>query len=211
MGSVRAAVRPAEAIVQIVFDLGLYGEGEIPVWLDRKPNPARYYPCRAHSGARIARWAAYQELEHSAEVAVGLPRTAEFVYRSSVLWAWTSSPAEAVRAKTFKPVPHIVLRIGNSSERLLLWVLNAPASEAKTRLYCERISYCLKAPRTRCTPEELRVPLPGTFMRLDRGKPAPVLVTRLADVDRGLDVEQIAGNLREPPPRDAWRERQKRG
>lgn len=210
MGSVRVAVRPAEAIAQLVFYLGLSGDGELPVFVDAAPNPRRRYDCAAltRAGAGIGRFSARQDAECNAEVAIGLPRTAEFVYRSSVLYAWVSGSAQASAAKRFKPVPHIVLRIGNSSERLLIWVLKRPVSEEKALRYCERISYCLGAARTRCKPDALRVPLPGTFMRAGRQRPAPVLVTRLADVARGLDAEQIAGRLREPPSRDLWRERQ---
>jgi len=191
-----------EAINQLSWHLGYHGDGELPVFLDGRPNPTHRLPCSnlPRTGERLARIAAYNDLQHSSEVAIGLPRIAEFVYQSTMLWSWISGSVSEKLAKTFAPAPSIVLRIGSSSVRLLLWVLRNPIVEEEARLLNERISYVLKAPRTRCKPEILRCPLPGTFARSGRQRPAPVLLTRL-QVVRGLEAEQVAGGLREPPER----------
>jgi hypothetical protein len=110
-----------------------------------------------------------------------------------------------VRARRFRPVPSIVLRFGGSSDRLLLWGLDEPVSVFELAARNERLSYALRAPRTRCDAGGLRVPLPGTFLRLGRQRPAPVLVTRMDAASYSL--AEVSGRLKDPPSRDAWRER----
>lgn len=201
------AIAPADAIQEIVFQLS-YAGGTLPLYVDGLPNPAHVLGHDVRLGERVAAIARRLDYSESREVAIGLPTTAEYVYRSTVLWAWVKGSDQARRAAAFTPPPSIVLRIGSSSERLLLWALRNPIGEGSATLFNERISYALRAPRTRSPVEKLRVPLPGTFMRVDRSVPAPVLVTRMKCV-KGLDAEQIVARLKDPPPKDAWRERKR--
>lgn len=208
MSPPRVAVTPAQAIAHLTFLLGYEKAGELPVYTDGKPNPEHRLPCDEilRSGERLARIAAKLDLEDSAEVAIGLPRVHELVYSSTVLWAWVNGKEQVARASKFKPMPSVVLKIGSAgSERLMIWVLNKPVSDTQCFELNERISYALHAPRTRSKPDALRVPLPGTFMRVGRKLAAPVLLTRL-HVECGLDYRKFAG-LKEPPPKDAWKNR----
>lgn len=205
-------IAPANAIAELAFAIGYETSGHLPVYLDGRPNPSSYLPCNSivRTGQRLAHLAAAMDLQESAEVAVGLPRIKEFVYSSSILWAWAKGSEQVGLAAKFTPKPSIVLRIGPAaSERLLIWVLRQPVTEEKATQLNARISYALHAPRTRSKPEDLRIPLPGTFARVGRSRPAPVLVTRLC-VERGHVAEKVAGKLKDPPVNDAWRERQER-
>lgn len=206
--TVQVAVRPAAAISELAFCLGYEQAGEIPLYVDGKPNASHYLPCAdiTRTGQRLARLAHTLDLEQSAEVAIGLPRKAEFVYSCTALHAWVSGTEQVKLASKFSPKPSIVLKVGSSSERLLLWILKNPVSETKAALLNSRLSYALRAPRTRSKPEALRVPLPGSFARVGRGRPAPILLTRL-HVISGQDAEKVAGRLKDPPANDAWRDR----
>lgn len=204
----RVAIRPEEACKQLAWTLAYQREGELPVFVDGFPNPHRRLRCSdLRTPERVARMAYLLDLHESREVAVGLPHVAEFVYSSTVLWAWVAGGDQEARAARFRPLPSIVLKVGGSSERLLLWVLRNPVNAADAERFNVRISYALRAPRTRSRPEALRVPMVGTFMRVGRRVPAPILVTRWQPDTDLLEAQQIAGRLREPPPADAWRER----
>lgn len=212
MSAPRVAITNAGAIQELAFSLGYHG-GDLGVYLDGKPNPAHQLSCeppRTRAGERLARIAANADLEHSAEVAIGLPTIKEFVHYSTVLWAWVKSGEQVARAARFKPAPSIVLKIGGSSERLLIWVLRQPIASQLVEPHNARISYCLHAPRTRSKPEALRVPLPGTFMRVGRSVPAPILLTRLSVGPQLHTFEQITGRLKDPPPKDAWKDAKRR-
>jgi hypothetical protein len=208
VSSPRVALTPADAIREIAWLAGYSREGEFPIYVNGKPNAAQRLPCRdvLRAGERLGRIAAALDMDQSAEVAVGLPRIAEFVYSTTLLHAWTTTGDAEKRAARFNPLPSIVLKVGGSKERLLMWVLRNPISEEKARILNARIAYCLGAPRTRSKPEQLRIPLPGTFARVGRSRPAPILLTRL-HVERGHLAEKVAGGLREPPDPEAWRER----
>lgn len=211
MSPPRVAVRPAEAIEEISFALGYHG-GDLPVYLNGAPNPHRRLSCenpRARAGVRLARLAAHLDHAESAEVAVGLPTRQEFVYHSTVLWCWVKSGDSVKRAGRFKPAPSIVLKLGASQERLLIWVLNQPVDVALVEPHNARLAYALHAPRTRCKPEKLRLPLPGTFIRQGRSRPSPVLVTRLSVGPKLHAWDRITGDLKDPPPSDAWKERRR--
>lgn len=202
------AIRPSDAIERLGFMLSWLGEGELPVYVDGQPNPVSRESCgNPATPRRIARMAHSFDFDDSYEVALGLPRTAEYVYHSTILWAWISSGEQEQRAFGFSPAPTVVLRIGKAKERLLIWPLRNPLLEQDARAANVRIAYALHTPRTRGAPERLRVPLPGTFMRVGRTRPAPILLSRFDD-EHTFVAQDVVGKLREPPPIDAWRERQ---
>lgn len=208
--SVSVAVTPAAAIAEIAWHAAYMREGELPVYVNGNPNPVHRLACRdvLRAAKRLGHISAALDMDRSAEVAIGLPRVAEFVYSTTILHAWLTSGDAEKRAARFKPMPSIVLKLGGSKERLLMWVLRKPVSDDKARTYNARLAYCLGAPRTRSKPEDLRVPLPGTFVRVGRERPAPILLTRL-HVERGHLAEKVAGGLKEPPDPNAWRDRQR--
>lgn len=207
MTAPRVAMRPDEAVRQLVFMLSWLGEGRLPVYLDGLPNPTMRERCESpHTPRRVANAARHFDFDSSFEVAVGLPRTAEFVYNCTILWAWVKTGEQERRAAKFTPAPAVVLKVGDSKERLMIWPLRNHVLESRARDLNGRLSYALHAPRTRGVPERLRVPLPGTFMRVGRLRPAPIVLTRF-DADTTFEADEVAGALREPPALDAWREK----
>lgn len=191
----------SEAVPILAFSLGYTGT-PLPLYIDAKPNPFRNVSkpwCRLEGIAKAL------DHQRSVEVAVGLSQIGGYVTQSTVLWSWVKGSEQVKRAQGFKPRPSIVLKIGASSERLLIWTLRNPVNTAISDAYNARISYALRAPRTRSKAEALRIPVPGTFLRLGRARPAAVLVTRC--LLGGLDYQRVAGDLKDPPPADAWKEK----
>lgn len=191
-------VEPEEAAAFIAFMLGWPG-GDLPVYVDGRRSFG--LSCAALAGPRL--WDRARRLEQSwgVDVEAALPSMVSV----PCLWAWVASPDSLKGAARFRPAPSLVLRFGGSSERLLLWGLRETLTYGQTLAFNERLSYRLRAPRTRCDPASLRVPLPGTFRHGGRVRPVPVVVTRMELGD--YEAARVAGWLKDPPPRDAWRER----
>lgn len=125
--------------------------------------------------------------------------------QTAVLWAWVEGSEQVAAAKRFRPAPSFVLRMGETaSRRLLIWTMAEPIGAADAEILNRRIAYRLRAPQKWAALEALRVPLPGTQLKVGRKRPVPVVVTRM-QMD-GFDAS-FADRLREPPPRDAWRQR----
>ena len=86
-----------------------------------------------------------------------------------MLLAWVESRDSAQRvARRFKPLPAVVLRMGSSCRRLCLWPLSEILPWAAVESANKRIAYSLHAPQKYATPDALRIPLPGTFLRIGR-------------------------------------------
>ena len=189
---------PAEAAHYLAFLLG-WGGGKVPVFRDGQQTPV--FSVEA-DGEGLWRRAHRLDMEHDAQVELGLPLEHRFAGASTVLWAWVGAQSLSA-AHRFRPHPSMVLRFGGGSERLMLWALTDPIGWPSIKPHNERLAYALRAPRTRCDAEKLRVPLPGTFLRCGRARPVPVLVTRMDD---SLDTFSL-GRLKDPPSRDAWKQR----
>lgn len=185
----------------------------MPVWIDdgkRRPWPS-YFPCEP-CGELWRRLQAALELHdhrHSRDVELALPEPkpeALGAAWSTILWCWVEGKDQVWRAGTqFSPAPTMVLRIGEGSKRLLLWWLKEPIAHGEIEPANRKIAYALHAKQKLGHPGELRIPLPGSLIRVDRARPASVVVTRLTDDT--YTCRRIVGQLREPPDRDAWRER----
>jgi hypothetical protein len=206
----RAFLRPEGANAELAFLLSyVEPHGEVPLYIDGLPKPLHHLRCAdPKTPQRVARMACNLDFYESVEVALGLACTQGHVYSAPLLWAWIRGGEQEQRAAKFRPLPSLVLRIGSSSERLLGWTLKHPVAAHEADLLNARLAYALHAPRTRSKCAALRLPLPGTFMRVGRSQPAPVLVTRW-QIDRPFDAAAIAGDLREPPAPDAWRQRRR--
>lgn len=196
------------SVAEIGWLLGYHG-GELPVYVDQKPNPARLLSFdseRARSSNRLAAAVAHLDGRLSHEVAVGLPQIKGYVHNCTVLWAWVKGSEQMQWAQKFarRSAPTIALQLGSSSERLLLWALKTPVAEISAEAANARLSYALHAPRTRSKPTALRIPMPGTYLRVGRERPAAVTLTRMEDDVYTLD--ELTGALKEPPARDAWKE-----
>lgn len=188
----RAIVPPADAIAYLTWAVGWAG-GRVPVFIDGAREP-RLHVCH-NDGARLAELAERWDHKANAQVELGLPADHG---QSTVLWAWVESKDSAMRAwRRFRPTPAVVLRIGSSCRRLCIW----PLAETVPALLVEgankRIAYALRCPQKWANPDVLRVPLPGTFIRLGRKRPAAVVATRL-ELDT-FSREQVVGRLKDPP------------
>jgi hypothetical protein len=172
------------------------------VFIDGSELPSLRLKCERGMGARLYEKTEEFDMRRSAQLEVGLPLKDGC---ATVLWAWSRSPESTARAARFRPEPAMVLRFGKGAERLMLWGLREPVPSVSIEPHNERISYALRAPRTHCRPDKLRVPLPGTFLRVGRSRPVPVVPTRMELTD--YTRSEITDRLKDPPPRDAWRER----
>lgn len=199
------AVSGLEAAESLVLMLGCNG-GRIPVFVDNGAHPAFGLSCDDGKlpGGRLWARAERLDFDESRQVTVGLPTVKGDVGWSMVLWAWVTGSEQLARAARFKPAPTMVLRFGDSSDRLMLWALKKPIPWAMIEPHNDRVAYALGASRARCQGEYLRVPLPGTFLRVRRSRPSPVLVTRL-DLTAVYDLAQVTGRLKDAPSKDAWR------
>ncbi len=103
----------------------------------------------------------------------------------------------------------MALQEGSSSRRLLLWALEESVDFFSIEEANRRIAYHLRAVQKHGDPDALRVPAPGTFLRVGRSRPVPVVVSRLEP--DFYTVAGVAGRLKEPPPKDAWLTKIKEG
>ena len=123
----------------------------------------------------------------------------------TVLWASVRGTDQVKRARRFPHPPAIVLKLGSGSERLMMWLLDEPFPFVRAQAANEQLCYRFRAPRTRCEPDQLQVPVPGTFLRHGRKRPAPVSVTRCEFETIGAG--RLLAGLLVPPPKDAWKSR----
>lgn len=198
---VRAVASQADAIAYLSLCIGWAG-GLIPVYLNGARSAHGYVTVSAnpHAGVELARRAAHYDHAENAQVEIGLPegRRGAGPSRCSVLWAWLESRESAQRAARFKPMPGLVLRMGTSCRRLCIWPLKDVLAWADAESANKKIAYALHAPQKYAQPERLRIPLPGTFLRVGRKQPAPVVITRL-ELEHYAGGE-ITGRLKDPPP-----------
>jgi hypothetical protein len=172
--------------------LPLYRDGAGPKWCMRGGLLPRF----------VERWS-------DLEVASGLACDSahiETLTSSMILWAWVEGGEQVGRAQQFTPKPSLVLRMGKGcSRRLLIWALRNPIDTNEAEEANRRIAYRLGAQQKPGRPGLLRVPIPGSMLKVGRAKPVPVLVTRITTDDF---APGFTAKLPEPPPRDAWRKRQ---
>lgn len=154
----------------------------------------------------LVRLVEHFDCEHSDEVQLRLPeaRPGAGPCGATALWAVVSGKAQCERAFRFRPLPSVVLRAGGS-RRVLLWPLRRWADYFEVEDLNKRIAYRLGAKQCDGLPEALRIPAPGTCLRVGRSRPIPVVVSRLEAV--AFMPEQVAGRLRKPPEVDQskWR------
>lgn len=197
MSRVRTVDAPLDEILGcLVFLLGWNG-GRLPVYLDGGSSPATVLSGGVSKLARqLQQRAARWDLEESRQVELGVPRLADGSV--SALWATTDTRESAMRAHRFRPAPSMVLRFGASARRLIIWGLSEPVPGMLAEHGNKKIAYALHAPYRMVDPDKLRVPLPGTFLRVGRVRPAPVLVT-LLEPAATYQRSQITARLKDPP------------
>jgi hypothetical protein len=140
--------------------------------------------------------------DHSDEILLGLPepKPKSGPMGATILWARTEGKSQTDKAFKLRPMPTMVLREGGSSRRLLVWALRRWADYFEVQDLNARIAYRLGAKQCDGLPERLRIAAPGTCLRVGRGRPIPVVVSRLEPVS--YLPEQVAGRLRKPPEVD---------
>lgn len=169
---------------------------------DRSSRVAHsWFDARGREGRRlIAATVRRLDERFSPEITMCLPRKTRgwgTVTESTVLWARVEGSVQVARAHAFRPSPTIVLRDGASSRRLLLWALERPLGWSDTVRAGKRLAYALHAVQKHSDPEELRIPVPGTCLRLGRKRPAAVRVGRLSyDM---FTPRELVGQLKDPP------------
>lgn len=192
-------VEPAEALWALLLLLGWKG-GEIPVYLDGS-GPITWVDLAslARGTTALARNVERWDRVQSRQVEIGLPQVRGIgPEQSTVLWAWAESRDSVKRAVRRRPAPTMVLRMGTSCRRLLIWALRETVPSISVEAANKRLSYVLRAPQVQADPEKLRIPVPGTFLRVGRKRPVPVLVT-LVDTDRTYWRKDVVGRLKDPP------------
>lgn len=161
---------------------------------------------RCRPGSRLMAAVAKRADAEGAEVSIGLPERSpgRGVGRCTVLWCWVEGSEQVARAMRFRPRPSVVIRT-SGSRRLLLWGLSQAIGYQFIAPFNRKLAYALRAPQKWAAPEALRIPWPGTSLRIGRARPVLVVVTRMNSDP--LTWEQVVGRLREPPSRDAWKGR----
>lgn len=173
--------------------------GAFPVYLDGHDSPDTRVTGSGRLADRAARW----DFADSRQVEVGIPDLASLDV--TILWSWVETRDQARRAVRFRPLPSLVLKMGGSARRLCIWALNEQAPYVLAESGNKKLSYALHAPQKYARPEKLRIPLPGTFLRVGRSRPSPVLVTRLEA--SSFARSQVVATLRDPPK--PWHVRQR--
>lgn len=208
-----SAAQAAQANSALAFMLGWSRPAWMPVYQDREGRSIVnwHHVGVPGAGPLLGRHVRTLDELYSYEIAYGLPRRERGAgaARGTVLWARVEGKDQLKRARTFRPLPTCVLQEGSSTRRLLIWALWEPADFFAIQEANRRIAYHLRAVQKHGEPDALRVPAPGTFMRMGRSRPAPVVVTRLEP--DFFTAAGVAGRLREPPPKDAWLSRIKEG
>ncbi len=191
-------VSAQDAIGFLAF-LVAYGGGALPVYLGGERWPRTYLEGTVTElGVDLARKARRWDEVRSLQVEIGLPERPA----ATVLWAWAESKDSAWRARTGnvfgRYLPTMVLKMGASARRLLLWGLKEPLPSVSVEPANKRIAYALRTPQKYSGLEKLRIPVPGSFLRVGRKRPSPVIVTRM-DVDAFYTHRQLVGRLKDPP------------
>jgi len=169
-------------------------------------NPERSYTFwhQCGDGRRLAKVVADVDTKTDDEVTIGLPQARQGggVMGASVLWCRVQTREQYRRAGAFRPLPTLVIREGNTTRRLLIWALREWLDYFDVEELNKRIAYKIGAVQKYGLPEEFACPAPGTFLRIDRSRPIPVVVSRL---EATMFTPAMATRLRKPPPAYDWR------
>lgn len=140
--------------------------------------------------------------------AVPLRRAGHYLERvpSALLWARTSSGGAATKLRAFKPAPDVVIREGATVRYVAFWALQEPLSIDWTERANKRLAKWFNGGEYATAAIDFRFYLPGTIVRLGRGRPLPVEMVKWevpAQLHRARDV---VGRLKDPPTDEQKRE-----
>jgi hypothetical protein len=198
-----------EAVQAVAFVTGWHGGwAELTTWHAAAPRvkPLWIDLGSPAVGGRLARLVRAHDERWSSEIRLSLPRKERgwgTVSRVGCLWAVCGKQQEK-RLQAFRPAPTIVLREGSSARRTALWLLRKPLPYQWALRGNKRIAYRLRAVQKHGDPDELRIALPGTCLRMDRGRPIPVVMEHLDGELRGFGARELFGRLRDPPEVRWW-------
>lgn len=200
-------VPAAEALAGLEFTVGAAG-GWAPLRFETEERRGLIWHAAGGPGSigSLQRMVLNAEQRWSEEVTMGLPLVERWRREptwATVLWARVEGGSQLARARAFRPLPAIALQEGSSTRRVLLWPLRERITATRAETMNKRIAYALGA-RQRDGRMDVTFPMPGTFLRVGRGRPTPVVCVRLED--GWWTAEQVAGRLKDPPPPHDWRE-----
>lgn len=183
-----------ELVAFLVWTVAWHG-GRLPVFLGGGERPATFVSGESavEVGAELHRRAVRWDFERSLQVEIGAPHGEEM----AALWCPLDTLRSARCAAAFRPLPSLVLKLGSGARRVAIWTLNEPIPSFMAEDANRRLAYKLRAPYRLAVPSAFRVPVPGTFLRVGRRRPASVTVTRM-EVG-GFARSQVVGTLKDPP------------
>lgn len=190
----------SEVLEAIVFHLG-FDASFMPVYVDTRPTPREWIKgTPMEMAAKLHQRSQHLDFDRSREVSIGIPQAKRAETdggQYTALWCWLKTKDSAARAARWRYPPTFVLRIGAAANRLAVWALRNPEPGILIESANKKLAYFLRGPQKYALPSALRVPVPGTFIRIGRVTPAPVLVTRLSL--RNYTRSELTGRLRDPP------------
>lgn len=204
MRSVQAA-QFDQALHALELMLGFSG-GYMPMWLERPGRRRRYFHAVGVPGAGrlLVDLVRTADERHSDEILLGLPESQPWhgPTRGTVLWCRVEGKDQLARARRFRPLPSLVLAEGSTTRRLLIWALRRAVPYHELEDANRKIAYALRATQKHGVPENLRIPAPGTCLRVGKSRPVPVVVSRLTTAS--YLAPQIVGRLKQPPEIKWW-------
>lgn len=116
---------------------------------------------------------------------------------ATILWVRVEGDKQLEHARKFRPLPTMAVAEGSSSRRWLIWAVDRylPYFEVDERN--RKIAYRIGAVQKHGLPEGLRLPAPGSCVRMERARPVPVVCRRLVPVV--FDPDAVTRGLRSPP------------
>lgn len=195
-----AALTLEEKYVAFVFLIGWAG-GHLPVYLDGAATPARWFEITSWSvlGLELLRHCERWDAR-GRQIEVGLPcnerRTG--VGTTTVLTVPIETPASARNCHRWLKLPTFVLRFGRSAKRIVLWGMSEPVPAISAEAANKKLAYACHSPYRMVDPDRVRIPVPGSSIRVGRKRPAPVTVTAL-NPDATYTRSELVGRLKDPP------------
>lgn len=123
---------------------------------------------------------------------------------SSVLWARTHSGAAAAKLRQFRVLPDVVIREGGTNRYVAFWALVDPLAPDLCERANRRLAKYLNAGQYADAAADFTFYLPGTVVRLGRGRPLPVELTRYEPAVHS--AREVVGHLKDPPTDEERRE-----
>lgn len=126
---------------------------------------------------------------------------AEYIGRSSVLWARLDNTKQMNRLRHFEPVPTVVLRHGGSVHRVALWWLSTPLNVVQVERANKRIAHALDCKKKWADPGH-HFMVPGTVLRQSAPGRKACQVHVEWEGEGRYTLGEVVGKLKDAP--DPW-------